>query len=65
VPTEVSSEDEAKWESWDLVYQRGLEIAETIKQRMRTEGRRRIEHEPNQASTKSRVSGDRIPVDAR
>ena len=42
-PQAVDDENEDKWDTWDKVYQRGLEIVEQINTTMRTTGRRRCE----------------------
>jgi len=42
-PVEVPAEDETKWETWDRIYQRGLEIVEEIRGRMVEVGRRRCD----------------------
>ena len=42
-PAEVDDDNEMAWDSWDQVYQRGLEIIEEVKQTMRVSGRKRHE----------------------
>ena len=42
-PAEVDDDHEVAWDSWDKVYQRGLEIIEEVKETMRVSGRRRHE----------------------
>ena len=38
-PEDVNTSNEAQWEDWDQIYQRGLEIVEEVKRRMLTQGR--------------------------
>ena len=42
-PAEVDDDHEVAWDSWDKVYQRGLEIIEEVKETMLVSGRRRHE----------------------
>ncbi len=44
VPSDVGDDNEGLWDTWDKLLVRGREIAEEIRQRMVSEGRRRCEH---------------------
>ena len=46
-PQDSDDNNEASWDSWDKIYQRGLEIIDDINTTMRTTGRRRCEQQPS------------------
>ena len=45
VPVDVEENQEHLWDSWDQVYQRGLEIVQEIRDAIEKQGRKRCEKE--------------------